>query len=304
MNRKVLGLFLVLVGSILVTYKDKIYEGIVGKVSWQRIADFPDDSYQKKTAYSVAKVVIDFQDDKNIFRSRCSGFVVNNKYKTLDGSEKPLVMTNKHCIPDGLLAANFHFYNGAKAKCSDEIAHSEKYDFSLLSCEEVIGQLPKALNISPSYPSYGDGAIVSFNCDYYLNRNCQVFALIDEDSEGRQYRDEGDVIVHYSDSLGGSSGSPYFNKGMIDEDGRMIIIGIHNSARMNGDRGEHPASSDNNFAQPMKKIRPLISKYLPEYKLVTVKNQPKEDPKDNKGLLDFIIHLINTIMAYLGMENA
>lgn len=303
MSRKILGLLLVLIGGVLVSYKDKIYEGIVGKVSWQRIVDFPEGSYQAETAKSVAKVTILRKQDDVILYSRCTGFVVNSEYTNSTGQNSVIVMTNKHCVTEGFISSTFNFYNGSMATCNNEIAYSEELDFSLLECLNTEGAIPKELSISDKYRTTGTGAIISYNCDYYLNKGCKPFALIDEDSEGRAYEEKGDTITHYSDSLGGSSGSPYFNKGMIDDHGRLVVIGIHNAARMNG--LDHPAGAKYNYAKSMRTIRPMIAKFLPKYKRVPVRDVPNPAVvKSNNWFLDLLDNFFKIINKLLGVQDA
>jgi len=179
-------------------------------------------------------------------RSRCTAFIVN----------KNTIMTNNHCVGSSISA------NGVKLKirdlgsdpisytCSKFIMTDRVLDFTLLECNENIGDIYGVNVLSNKSTSFDDQIyVIQENCDYNSDPYCSVNKMI---ATGSIEQTGKYIIGHNADTLGGSSGSPIYNATTNE------VIAIHNAGSVTNAR---------NYGVPMDKIIEKISTTLPALKI-------------------------------------
>lgn len=177
--------------------------------------------------------------------ARCSGFLVNDD----------TIMTNNHCIGNASEAngvyVRFDWVTaGGSYKqytCDEFIGTSSSLDFTLVKCKGSPGKYHSQVVLADyqgktGYPIY----VTQQNCDYYSSGGCTPTQKI---SEGSLIGYSSTKVTHNADTLGGSSGSPVF-----DKDSHKVVA-IHNAGS---------SSYQQNYGVQMYKIVDYIKDYMPQ----------------------------------------
>jgi len=178
---------------------------IVGDLDWQEITDLPVSNGIRVNGKAVATLQLPVLD------SRCTGFMISDD----------VLMTNQHCIPSSGYArgvtATFGHVKGASSEtkksfeCDEFVGNDEVLDFALLKCKGSPGRVYGKVTLEERQADIGrEIYIVQQNCDYYSDGQCDPAQKF---SEGKllALKDEHE-FTHDADTLGGSSGSPVFDR--------------------------------------------------------------------------------------------
>jgi len=221
---------------------------IVGDLDWKDVTTLSSSSGERENSFAVGSI------DLPVMRSRCTGFLISDD----------VLMTNHHCIPSsgfargvtvtfnhesGVVKNNFDSYD-----CSEFIGNNEELDFALLRCVGSPGSKYGFMTLDSTTVSLGEEIyVVQQNCDYYNDRNCEYSKKI---SYGTVLKSDASV-THDADTLGGSSGSPIFNKS------GHTVSAIHHAGLGNNGQGR----GVENYGVPMKNIVPFILQNFPSVTL-------------------------------------
>lgn len=151
--------------------------------------------------------------------SRCTGFLVSDD----------VIMTNNHCIANSSEASGVYVRfdwvsnNGTYKQytCDEFIGTNSALDFTLVRCKGSPGKYHPQVVLGSyqgktNYPIY----VPQQNCDYYSSSSCVPTQKV---SEGVLVGSGTTTVSHNADTLGGSSGSPIFDKASHK------VIAIHNA---------------------------------------------------------------------------
>lgn len=222
---------------------------IVGELGWKEITSLSSSHPIRRAGKPVADI------DLPVMGSRCTGFLIAEN----------ILMTNQHCIPSASYArgvtAIFNHQKGVssnrqvKYNCSTFIGNNRALDYALLKCEGNPGRTYGVVELEDlEMPRGEDIYIVQQNCDYYSDRDCDWTKKY---SLGDITKTEDDSYTHNADTLGGSSGSPVFQKDTNK------VVAIHHAGFGNNGRGR----GVENYAVPMSKIVPHILSNFPQVDL-------------------------------------
>jgi V8-like Glu-specific endopeptidase len=224
---------------------------IIGELEWQEVSDFAEDSRVQELAAPVGEVQLPMMG------SRCTGFLIT----------KDIVMTNHHCIPtkahaQGVKVSFNHLKDVAREnhetyKCDEFIMNHRSLDYALLRCQGAPGDKFGTVQLNAmKAQKIKEVLVIQQNCDYYSDRSCDWTKKIAYGAKTRiqQWGNGATDIVHDADTLGGSSGSPVFDR----ETGH--VIALHHAGR--GNRGD--GRGIENYAVLMKDIVENIEKRKPE----------------------------------------
>lgn len=177
--------------------------------------------------------------------SRCSGFMVSDD----------IIMTNNHCIGSASEAkgvyVRFDWLDSAggykQYTCDEFIGTNYALDFTLVRCKGSPGKAHPQVVLGAyqgktGYPIY----VTQQNCDYYSSGSCTPYQKI---SYGSLVGYSNSGVEHNADTLGGSSGSPIF-----DKDSHKVVA-IHNAGS---------SSAQKNYGVQMYKIVDYIKDYFPQ----------------------------------------
>lgn len=235
-------------------------EVIIGAVDWKPVSGLNKESAIYKNSTGVGFVRIGTS-------SRCTGFKV----------AKNAFLTNWHCAKDSKgkvtkqsaqnLAISFDYTDGPGVKYYrgfDVLKWNRTLDYALIQVNE---DLPgKTLNLeTKDAPKDEPGYIINQNCDYFSGQ-CLPIKQYDDTCKFRTQ--DATNFRHDCDTLGGSSGSPFFSK-ITNK-----VVGIHFAGHATSKNGRGVA----NFAKQMADIYPEIEKFLDKSH-----NDPIIDPTQNSN---------------------
>lgn len=237
---------------------------IVGDLGWKEISSLSTSSPIRQAGKSVADI------DLPVMGSRCTGFLISEN----------ILMTNHHCIPTsshsrGVTAVFNHVKGVSKSShtkydCSTFIGNNSKLDYALLKCKGFPGRTYGFVELDDTQMTRGDEIyIVQQNCDYYSDRDCDYTKKYSLGSISQV----ADEYTHNADTLGGSSGSPVFDKETNS------VIAIHHAGLGNNGMGR----GVENYAVPMSKIVPHILTNFPSVDLGEVSDDDDDDDNTQTG---------------------
>jgi V8-like Glu-specific endopeptidase len=208
---------------------------IVGELDWKEIHELAPDDPIRESANAVAVVSL-------ASGGRCTGFMINEE----------VLMTNEHCVGSardakGLVAtflreAHLAEEDWVQVKCERFIGNNASLDYALVGCEGQPGSRFGHVTLSDE-EVIGDESIyiVQQNCDYFTQRGCSWTKKV---AFGDFLRKSGSSVVHNSDTLGGSSGSPVYSKQS------HYVLALHHAGLGNNGQGR----GIENYAVVMKDI--------------------------------------------------
>lgn len=288
-----------LVGAACVLVADYI----IGTLNWSNIRDLP-----KNDPIEVISKNVGYFSNPEL-NSRCTAFVISEN----------AIMTNKHCITRDYKKMQFKGstffteYTGEgeslnPIKCEKLLAVSEgdflQKDYAVFECESKFTNIPK---LSEDTLEKGDEILhIHQNCDYFMERECKPFKVYENGgdcsvqsngpSHVKHSQGTGRDIISKCDSLGGSSGSPYFIGG---DKVQNIVIALHHVG-VNRNQQE-PGRGDYNRAVLMADIVPELKE-----KGIKINNDevvpPKEEPMDKKWLAN-LRKFLSWLLEILSKEN-
>ncbi|MFT6068324.1 MAG: V8-like Glu-specific endopeptidase [Bacteriovoracaceae bacterium] len=237
---------------------------IVGDLGWKEISSLSSNSAIRQAGKSVADI------DLPAMGSRCTGFLISEN----------ILMTNHHCIPTssharGVTAVFNHVKGVSKSShrkydCSTFIGNNSKLDYALLKCNGFPGRTYGFVELDDSQMNRGDDIyIVQQNCDYYSDRDCDYTKKYSLGS----ISNVADEYTHNADTLGGSSGSPVFDKES------NTVIAIHHAGLGNNGMGR----GVENYAVPMSKIVPHILTNFPSVDIGDVSGDDGDDDDNTQA---------------------
>ncbi len=217
---------------------------IIGDLNWNEVTIFGNNEAYRRNSRFVADVRIPKVS------SRCTGFLISEDY----------LMTNQHCVTSSSnaqgITAIFNHEAGVPRsqweiyQCDQFITNDIVYDFAILKCSGSPGKKYGYAKLSQTEVNFNDSLyVIQQNCNHQEDPGCDFTKkisfgnVIDLDLE----------IVHNADTLGGSSGSPVFNK---DDE----LIGLHHGGAIDRNTGEGVA----NFAVPTSEIYDYLEAHFPD----------------------------------------
>lgn len=216
---------------------------IVGDLDWKEIGELDINDPVRISASPVAVVSL-------ASGGRCTGFLINPN----------VLMTNEHCVGSALeakgLVATFlresHLSEAqwVDVKCERFIGNNVELDYALVGCEGRPGDRFGHVTLVDEVIR-GDESIyvVQQNCDYFLQRGCSWTKKV---SFGSLTNKQNASVVHNSDTLGGSSGSPVFSRQTHH------VLALHHAGLGNNGQGR----GIENYAVVMKDIvEDMISRF-------------------------------------------
>ncbi len=185
--------------------------------------------------------------------SRCTGFLIN----------EDTIMTNNHCIGNASQArgvtVKFDYVAGKTSKqykCEDFIGTNSALDFTLVKCDGKPGKDYPQVVLGDFQGKTNDSIyVIHQNCDWTRYSTCTPTQKI---STGSLIGYNSTQVKHNADTLGGSSGSPIF-----DKDSHKVVA-IHNAGLNHG-----PNNGGTNYGIQMYKIVDYIERYFPEVDMNT-----------------------------------
>lgn len=218
-------------------------EVIIGDNTWVSTTTLSD---QMMKANAQATVYV------RMSASRCTGFLVNDD----------MIMTNNHCVANSSQArgvyARFNWVanNGQYEQyaCDQFVMTNSGLDYTLLKCKGSPGKKHPKVVLAEFTPKTNDNIYVTHqNCDYRFGASCVPTQKL---SDGVILGHNSSTVRHNADTLGGSSGSPIF-----DKDSHKVVA-IHNAGINQGSN-----NGGTNFGVPMYRIVSDIQSRAPSLKI-------------------------------------
>jgi V8-like Glu-specific endopeptidase len=199
---KLIFLVLFLCSSVHAQIAPKL---IIGELDWTDVGHLAPQDPLRIAAGPIAYLSF----NRLILSSRCTGFMITDD----------ILMTNQHCIKGRFRARNlkayFRFQSGQAnhqrmmAECTDFLGSNEELDYSLIRCSgspgRDYGKVRFGGDVEIGQPVY----IVQQNCDVHTNRDCTPTKKV---ALGEVVHLVDNQVFHNVDTLGGSSGSPVFDR--------------------------------------------------------------------------------------------
>jgi len=224
---------------------------IIGKVDWVEAS-----SLSPGVIRDNANAVVDVHIPEAL--SRCTGFFINEN----------MIMTNNHCVYKKSIAKDLYIYTNKEKGQTDLIRYTcDKFitthsglDFSILECEGSPGKEHGYVRLSDEDSTEGEDIyLIHQNCDY-RKKGCPH----DKKVSFGEIKNNNYDIKHNADTLGGSSGSPVFDKTTNK------VVGLH-----------HAGSNENqiNYAVKMHRIVSWLKENEPDIEFFTkTPDVPPVDP--------------------------
>lgn len=230
-----------------VVKENAAHEVIIGKNTWIS-TDKVSDALAKSNARATALVKIPKQ------YSRCTGYLISDD----------LLMTNNHCIGNSAEAsgvtATFNYVSSGSQtktyKCDQFVMTNSALDFTIVRCRNNPGSNNSKVVLADFRGDVSDAVYITHqNCDYLRNPGCSPTQKY---SEGKLLGSNNSKVEHNADTLGGSSGSPIFDKNSHK------VVAIHNAGHNYG-----PNNGGMNYGVPMFRIVDYIKSKRPDLEIST-----------------------------------